>query len=210
MRSFLKTLPLLTVVMFLLLTAGEARADLVTFNTTAQFNGAGGFASPRSIVFGGGPDTLTLTFTGVNSTVETSPAGFTFASFGQIQTTVTGNGAFIAPGTTIQIRITQSTPGGGSGDLHGTLDGFISQNSSTGQITFTVTHVEINGVHYDVINNPLALVPPSTNNGITTIQGRITTPTQVPEPASLLLLAGGITGLAGGLRFRKRNSGFTR
>lgn len=190
---------------FLSFTTLDVKADTVSFSTTAQFNGSGGFASPRTITFGGGPDTLTLTFTGVNSTVDTSPMGFTFASFGQIQTSVTGNGATITPGTTIQIRITQTVPNSGSGNLEATIDGFISQNSSSGQIVFTVTHAEINGVHYDVVNNPLALVPPSTNNGITTIQGKVTTSGEpVPEPAPVLLLVTGLGGLAAGIRNRRK------
>jgi len=76
MRGFIK--PLFTfgaLALFMAVTSASARAADVTFSTTGSFNG-GAFSSPNSITFGGGPNQLTLTFTGItNSTVNTG-AGF--------------------------------------------------------------------------------------------------------------------------------------
>jgi hypothetical protein len=198
MQGFLK--PLITtaaVVMMIAFANIGAKADTVTFSTDARFNG-GAFGTP--ITFGG---TVQLSFQNIVSSSVNAPSN---TSLGEIVVSCVGGGTACAPvniaGTTFDIRITQTVPSAGNAIITSLLSGTIGGNTGTGNgITFTVTSATIGGVTYTILNNPLALVPVTTNNGHTSIQASATT---VPEPTTMLLLGAGLAGIAAKVRKRRK------
>lgn len=163
------------------------RADVVVYETTGQFNGGS-----NSITFGAGANALTITFTGVApNTVEDSP--FTFVSLGTFNTSTIGSGASITSGTTFSLDISQFAPTSGIATMLGTLSGTVSQDQSTGSVTFSISSVTIGSEQYSLLNNPVVLLAPGMNNGNVTVDAQISV---VPEPTVSYLLLG--TTLAAG------------
>lgn len=156
-----------------LLGASQASAAPVTFTTSGTFTCAGCAGSgTNSVTFlGGMGSAILITFTGLGSTSLDTPTG---SSLGNFQIFVSGAGA-TASGT-FTLTITQTVPTAGSDSFSANFSGtWSASNSGEGLVTFTDGTMTIGGVVYTIAAcpGPLKLVPPASNNGITTVNATV-------------------------------------
>lgn len=207
MRRFLLPCLGLAIGGMLLLTPG-AHAE-VTYTTVGTFSQSGG------PVYNDPATGVTITFgNAINNTVDPNPT--TQSSLGTFDTTGTTNPGGALTGT-FTLDIFQSAPtAGGPVTFLGTLTGSLSGTASSAAVTFPTTILSIGDVSYQIANNDrdqsntpilgrVDIAPPSTNAGITTINGLITLrSTAVPEPGAVVLFAAGAPILLWGLKSARK------
>jgi hypothetical protein len=169
------TLPFL----LLLLAAAPAHAGPVTYRTdTSQLCiGAAGCGVAQQTIGG----TISVQFQPIPaSTVNVT--GQSFASLGQLVISCVGGGTACGnqslAGLNLFINIAQTVPTSGNGSfVGGVITGSIRGTASNATITWSVPNsINIGTITYAITNTSLALVPPSANGGVTTIQAQITDP----------------------------------
>jgi hypothetical protein len=176
-----------------------AHGTMVTYSTTGGFSASGGGSSA---VFTLGANNATLSFNGVtNATVNASP--MTFASAGSIQVQ-TASTTGVPVGGTFTLGISQTAPSSNSGSLLGNLTGTVTFSSSSGDLEFTSTALTLGNVTYTLLapGGGYELVPPTTNNGVTTLEMMLAVSNPVPEPTFFALTGFGFAGM-GLLAFRR-------
>jgi hypothetical protein len=168
-----------------LICVSAAQAAPVTYSTSGVFTANG----TNTITVGNS----TIVFNGVGSATVNTPAGNNFGVFQLLNNTgVSG----IFNNVDFDITFTQTVPGpGGSHTVDGNINGSFSLLS--GIIIFTPSEQSFNigNVTYSFDNASYVLQVPAGPAGTsTTIQGTIVGG-EVPEPASLAMLGGGLAAL---------------
>jgi hypothetical protein len=160
----------------------------------------------NSVTFG---NTI-LTYVPVATLNVTAPSN---VDMGYFTTSCVGGGTSctynaLPTGLNLFLEINQTSPSAGTATFSSaTVSGSISGNSSWAFVNWgSLASASINAggltTTYSLLNNPLAIVPPNSNNcitcpiqpsGLTTIQAEVTQ--SAPEPGAYLLLSTGLIGI---------------
>ena len=189
----------------LALTAQVASAQVtVNYATTGSFSG---LCTGIVCTLGG----MTIAFNPLTSnsvTLDANNGYFSFLSFGEFNVSGATVGQQSFAGVNFALKFTQNTPTPvGSQTLTGAFAGGIDNNSSNLRWTPTPASWSLpwgaTGMINYATNGTTNLQAPTSNGGVTTIQGQVST-NVVPEPSTYLLMSGGLAGVL--LFARKRRA----
>lgn len=199
---------LLTTLALILFVGPAADAAMVTFVTTGIFTASG------TSVLQDLPNGLDIRFnSGSAGPVDLqNPGDFSNVSFGQFDTSFTTAGSPQPVSSGFTLNILQTSPSvDPTLSFAGSISGTVSFDGSTLLVQFTGPLVITTAdglVEYRILNADegtpglISVGNPNSNNGLTSVNGRITL-TSVPEPSAFALLGLGVPAV---LLLRRRHA----
>lgn len=179
----LRPLALLAALAAAVAAAPAVQAETVLFGTDGVFTSSG-----TSTLDLGNGNSISFNGQGFNTA---NPNPFTFATFGQFDTSGFTTDIATPVTTGFELTIGQLAPTFGEAVFTGTLAGTLTVSSSGVVLTFTSPlTVMIGNIKYEILSSDLGpgtlvLSPPEINSGLTSINARITA---IPEPSAFILM----------------------
>jgi hypothetical protein len=187
---------------FLALGSSSAYATTVDYYTEASINGSTMSGNPvvNSDLEGTLFDGISISFTGIGSAIlpatTDAPSQISLGDVDLTAFQATGQPTETFTNVPFNLEIFQTVPTSGNGTLVGDVSGTftVTQASIGSEVTFTNSVVTIGNTTYTLQYNPVELVAPSTNGGVTSIQADVVSST-TPEPITTALVGAGLLGL---------------